>query len=668
MPTNSQIALASRVPRSGPAEADIRNRICRLLEELGYEEYHLEYRAGGRADVFLPRQRTVIETKAHGGADAPQAPAGGGESPFQQLDRYLQHEIAEVRASLFRDESDRRWTGILTDGRIWHRWSYEHRDNPAAQPEGADLRFANGRELAVWLQAALAGAPVGLPWIPSNPVDIFRDDEVGLREIFDGLGGRLLRETLTKVQLWRDMLRSSGMEPETEAARNRLFAAHSFLIALARGVVWSLSNPGRAADPQQLLGDGFASWIVQPVAGRQWAEAALERVCGYDWRQRRGDVLRPLYEEFVDEDDRRDFGEVYTPDWLAAMLVRETLDDDWVARAIRAADAEAIAGDQIEGIGVLDPCCGSGTFLYHAVRRVLAHPSLANRHAGAQATVASRLVYGIDVHPVACEFAKATLLRALPCEPRGGMEELRVYNGDSLLLRGAGQDEALFQPQNGGVAILSPQGREILLPGDLVSNPQFSELVAALANAASAGEEMPERIGFAVREDEDRAMLRRSYQALRTTVAEEGNSVWGWFISQTAGPYQLSRRRVDRIVSNPPWVRMARIQHADRKRRLRQFAEDIDLWQGGRQAPNFDIAQLFVKRCRDQYLVENAPAAWVVKRSAITGGNWARFRNWRSEGVGIGQILDLEEARVFGGGDARKCCVLFDFRRSSMNR
>ncbi len=48
---------------------------------------------------------------------------------------------------------------------------------------------------------------------------------------------------------------------------------------------------------------------------------------------RRGDVLGPLYEAFVDARDRRDFGEVYTPDWLAELMVQETLDDDWCPSA-----------------------------------------------------------------------------------------------------------------------------------------------------------------------------------------------------------------------------------------------------------------------------------------------------------------------------------------------
>ena len=126
---------AKTLLQGGSNEANIRNRLCRLLDVLNCDEYRLEYpTGGGRADIYLPRQRTIIETKAIGGAEAP---AGGNESPSEQLDRYMQAEIGKVRESLFADESDRSWVGILTDGKVWHSWSYVHRDNPSPQKEKA---------------------------------------------------------------------------------------------------------------------------------------------------------------------------------------------------------------------------------------------------------------------------------------------------------------------------------------------------------------------------------------------------------------------------------------------------------------------------------------------------------------------------------------------------
>ena len=54
----------------------------------------------------------------------------------------------------------------------------------------------------------------------------------------------------------------------------------------------------------------------------------------------------------VDLEQRHELGECYTPDWLAWRICQQTIDKPLEKR-------------------VLDAACGSGTFLFHAVRRLL---------------------------------------------------------------------------------------------------------------------------------------------------------------------------------------------------------------------------------------------------------------------------------------------------------
>ena len=119
-------------------------------------------------------------------------------------------------------------------------------------------------------------------------------------------------------------------------------------------------------------------------------------------------------------------------------------------------------------------------------------------------------------------------------------------------------------------------------------------------------------------------------------------------------------------MANPPWVSMADIQVQSRKRVLERFAQnDMDLWTGGRDAPHFDIAQLFLKRARELYLHDPSqdPAAWIVKKSALRGRGWTRFRQWHA--ATLAQSIDFEAVQPFGGGDARRCCVLLDNRKAT---
>ena len=51
----------------------------------------------------------------------------------------------------------------------------------------------------------------------------------------------------------------------------------------------------------------------------------------------------------------------------------------------------------------------------------------------------------------------------------------------------------------------------------------------------------------------------------------------------------------------------------------------------------------------------------MVKKSALRGGNWEKFRQWHeSEFRDSRQSVDLEDMQPFGGGDATRSCLLFE--------
>ena len=328
--------------------------------------------SSGPTDLYLLRRRTIIETKARGLANDPNKPQArkNDETPKQQLDRYVYAEITyELNSLPLEDTSEKPWTGILTDGRVWHVWKYPHENNSISTIIKDNFHPTTPDSLVELLQQIIVkGDLVGKPWIPLDPRNLFSPRLEVLREIHANLPRTAIGPTETKRQLWLEMLRTSSMEPNSEAARQRLFVAHSFLVALARGVIHTLANPVLTPDTQDILGDGFVAWIVDSNRGRQWANNFLEQIHKYEWRRRPGDVLRPLYENFVDESDRKAFGEFYTPDWLAEMIVKSICDDDWCTAAVEKALAARRTGADIKGFGILDPTCGSGTFLYHAIK------------------------------------------------------------------------------------------------------------------------------------------------------------------------------------------------------------------------------------------------------------------------------------------------------------
>ena len=101
-----------------------------------------------------------------------------------------------------------------------------------------------------------------------------------------------------------------------------------------------------------------------------------------------------LYESVITAPTRKRLGEYYTPDWLAERIVTTVIERPLETR-------------------VLDPACGSGTFLFHAARRYLAAAEDAGRSLESALSGLTLHVLGMDLHPVAVTLARVTYLLAI---------------------------------------------------------------------------------------------------------------------------------------------------------------------------------------------------------------------------------------------------------------
>ena len=256
-------------------ESNVVAELFPLLVEMGIDPSEIERghpSGGGRIDIYIPRYRLIIEAKASGGATQPDVVrAGQGESPRQQLERYLEAEVsAELeRLSLAGGEHSRKaWTGILTDGRTWHANEYRHAWNPARRPTPLHSgRFSGTAEdlvgrLAQWL----AGDPVGRQWVPADPSKLFAEKAKELARLYREIPANIRRKPDAQSALWHDMLHVSGMSPRGGSAPDHLFVVHSLLIAIARMMICAAA--GHTGGWEQSLRDGFASWTLDGPQGR----------------------------------------------------------------------------------------------------------------------------------------------------------------------------------------------------------------------------------------------------------------------------------------------------------------------------------------------------------------------------------------------------------------
>ena len=589
----------------------------------------------GPVDIYLHGHRTLIECKPTGKIVKAQLAAGGKQ--FEQIRRYVVG-VRQLEAGYLPVPEARNleWTGILTDGRHCYLWKWQDAlgalEPLSKEPQIIDV--AADRTTFLELLRTL-GSDGAKPLAPARPHVLYSEDVQQLQAIWEQ--ARELRGATIQFNLWWDSIRASGMEYGDVAAAQQMFVCHCALVSFARAIRIALLDPEgqKAEERERLQTEGFINWIRHVAEGRTWSERVQAKTDQFDWRKRPGDILQSLYQEIVPKSQRKVYGEYYTPDWLAEMLVDELLDEQWCQQAVEASLHFGRDSDlaKFRPWGVLDPTCGSGTFLYHATRRLIRVSGLRKLSLTPQeqADVVARLVFGIDIHPVAVEFAQTTVLRCLPAAPSRGDSALNIWQGDSLLAEwGQGMQELDFmrvRPGQESFTFRSPKsGRMFTLPRAFVVRPEFTRDLKRFTDQANSQLDFPKDMFVDLLTD-DFELMQRSFDELKEICALDGNGIWAYHVNNWISPTLLAERKVNRILANPPWITLNIVRNLNRKKTFKDLAQRLDLWVGGRRASSFDVASTFVMQCSKMYLADsNRQAAWILNAASTTAGSWKKFR------------------------------------------
>ena len=628
------------------SEADIVHGIVDLLVTAGLVD-----RSGISLEADRNDIRTgdlIIEVKRRIGWGIEPKP-----SHVEQLDGYLNRARESGESRL----------GILTDGRHWvlrQAGAGEVRTNP---PYAFVLQDSSGAiDLVTWLGAETQALPLNNQ--KPAPDAIAAAFGISLSaETFLGDLGRLYRAhrddpTVTvKRDLWRDLLAAAlGEVISDEADLDRLFVRHTYLsmiVTLGVQAAFGIDIVAVAARRPAELVDGavfidevgvrgvvesdFFGWPAETEIGCGWIAGLVSRVAGFDWGDADYDVARVLYQAVIDADDRRRLGEYYTPDWLATAIVTEVVDDSLDQR-------------------VLDPACGSGSFLRAAITAYIDRAEAAGWDANQTLSGLREAVTGIDVHPVAVHLARATWVLAarsvITAADDVGSLTVPVYLGDSLqLLAGTG---SLLELDNVRIEIKPNQvdGRHrfLLFPKGLVARGDwFDELMLKAATDIAAGLDPTVTLNDAqIPQGDERDTLETTLRTLAELHAEGRNHIWAYYTRNLVRPVWLStdEGRVDRMVGNPPWLTYNRAEATVRDELERLSKAVYRIWAGGKYAPHQDMAGLFYTRSMDLYLRVGGKAAMVLPHSALAAGQYEKWRtgDWgRSTGADLGtESWDLE--------------------------
>ena len=634
------VAQVREMPASTiEAEIEVRlyNVLGYLFPNLKYPDLATQYQSGnGPIDVYC--RNVVFETKKQGKKDDARMKAdGSGETPEEQAVRYL--NALTVQTTLF-DDSDVGWRAGITDGKEWSFYDYNSdRDLPSEQRLALRRNFrldtpADDDELLAYLYDFVNRTVKMAP--PTDNIE-WANQQV---QPFLELAARYENspEYDVKRALWRGVIRGAFLNPQGDAAAEQdLFARHTMLVVIARAVAETLRPPEQQSSNREQLHDtlteGFAAWLLD-AAGADGANALdnlVAEVNNYEWRAPNRDTLKDLYHAVISREIRHDFGEYYTPDWLARAVCEEVMDADWRRETIEM----AVAG-QLNGPAVLDPSCGSGTFLYHATQLLLEdarqHPELADSPQ-AQVEIVSELIAGMDLHPVAVELSKTTKMLAF-----GNLAEHyaifadseNIYLGDSLqweTRRNRGTME--FGEM---VDILADESdNPIRLPSSLLLSERFPQLLTQIFDYANRTETPETEANLLavlnLPNASDRAAIVTVYRRFREYIASGRDNVWQWYIANLIQPLRLANLPVSRMVGNPPWV-VYNAMANDRQDTFRRHASDRKLSAGRHLATQNDLAATFVATSVDYYLQPGGKFGFVLPYPEST--EWTRMDGVRT--------------------------------------
>lgn len=608
-----------------PKHEKVRVLVSKLLTDglgaqsadLTFEEHTIEVR--GRIDALLGR--TVIEFKS--------------DLRREDFEKQLAGYLIDKKSQTGRD-----FVGIVTDGTVFG--AYE------LAKEGEGLEFLreykptidNPRGLLTWLESVVALQDKLSPEVERIKQELGRESVLypravrELHRLWDQVGSD--PEVQVKRQLWDRLLRVAyGSDVEAP----ELFLQHTYLVIVAKAVATAafvdhLPDNGRdLLDGKEFTDLGisgaveadFFDWILSAGSGDALVLKIARQAARFDLSQIEADVLKGLYESLIDPAQRHELGEYYTPDWLAAWVVREAVTEPLKQR-------------------VIDPACGSGTFLFHAIR----HLAVAGKKAGLSPVKtisrAEEKIAGIDVHPVAVIFARATwLLAMLPMFEEGRPRSLSipVYLGDALQwnareLMGVNELEILVPP-----AKERDTPSVLRFPEEAVIDPSnFDRLLDTMLTYAEAAREPKEFGGWLKGQgysETARTMLSESYALLCRLNAEGRNHIWGYVARNLSRPIWLSteKQKADVVIGNPPWVRYSGMSKANQER-FKEEATRSGLWVGGKAATANDLSAYFFARAVDLYMKRNGHIAFVVPYAAMSRDPYAKFRTgdfnkWRSQ-------------------------------------
>jgi methylase of polypeptide subunit release factors len=366
------------------------------------------------------------------------------------------------------------------------------------------------------------------------------------------------------------------------------------------------------------------------------------------------DLLKKLYQYIVPQEVRHKLGEYYTPDWLAELVLNEVgYDGDTSKRLI-------------------DPACGSGTFIVLAIKRAIEN---GKNNKLPRIEIVKRVVSnitGFDLNPLAIIASRTNFLFALG-DLVSELEsfEIPIYLADSVLWpESKGQMELGSSgdvvPVNTSVETFSVPAIWVKDKGFLMklAAPIIEEMVKHQYTVTDAIKRFKsEGLVFPPHE----SAVEHFYNQILNLEQQGKNGIWARFLKNAFAP--MIAGEFDFVVGNPPWIRWGYLSQEYRNATLEMW-KSYGLFSLKGHAARLgggekDFSMLFTYTAIDHYLSKKGKLGFLITQEVFkskgAGEGFRRFRlgsEKKSLEIKVLKAHDLVTVQPFEGA-ANKTAAIF---------
>ena len=392
----------------------------------------------------------------------------------------------------------------------------------------------------------------------------------------------------------------------------------------------------------------------------------------YDFSKIAGDPLGDLYQKYFDKETRKALGEFYTPKEVVNYIL----------------DAVEYKGQFITNKRLLDPACGSGTFLVDALNRYLeaAQPLAKEKGWG---EVLKKLcnefhIVGFDIHPFATIMAQIHFMLILIPYYKKAIEEdktfvlrrIPIFRTDSLIDERKEDGSNILSFVEGGrnvqlnislpikkkigdeefleIEVVMPQSQEVWAKTDLRNIPEyFCSLQAIFDTVKYQARNEEYVIDTDLMERGLKDYLRdKNWSNLVTFFTPYANQILYTIkdLKYEFGDGRLVKSiedvmlagllknyvKYDYVVGNPPYIRIQKIPKTQRK----GWADYIT------KSGNYDIYLLFIERGLN-WLEQNGRLGYITPNRFVTVNYGEGLRHFISECAIVREYIDFRDTGVF---------------------